>query len=55
MMGAAEIHKTTDVIVSDTYTIPAHNIFHACIAHVYLGVKIANHNVFARCASVDSI
>ena len=29
MVGAAEIHKTTAVVISDTYTLPAHNIFHS--------------------------
>ena len=28
MMGAAEIHKTAAFIISDTYTMPGHNIFH---------------------------
>ena len=54
MMGAAEIHKTAAVIISDTYSTPAYNILHAWIAHAYLGVKIAhnNHNLSARCASI---
>ena len=42
-VGAAEIHKMTAVVISDTYTMPAHNKFHAWIAHAwiaYLGVKI---------------
>ena len=29
LMGAAEIHKTAAVVISDTYTMSAHNIFYA--------------------------